>query len=225
MSALASAWTLGIPVANSPADPAIGTSRPAVGVAAEDPDGPLVRQIQSGDGAAFEALYARYQGAISRLVANMIRHPEAVPDLVQEIFAKAYLALGSFTPGMPFRPWLYRLASNHTIDYLRRQRRQPRAADPPAALDGGEAREWDLPDTSHANALERLVSRDLAGKLLASLRPRDRQLLVMQDLQDLSLEEISAATGLGLSAVKVGLFRARKRMLASYQRLAKRRLS
>ncbi|MGH9536076.1 MAG: RNA polymerase sigma factor [Terriglobales bacterium] len=208
-------------MANSPADPAIGASRPAA--LAEDVDGPLVLRIQAGDGAAFESLYARYQGPISRLVANMVRYPEVVPDLVQEIFAKAYFALGSFTPGMPFRPWLYRLASNHTIDFLRRQRRQPRTAEPPA-LDSAETREWELPDTSGPNALERLVSRDLAAKLLSGMKPRDRQLLVMQDLQDLSLEEICAVTGLGLSAVKVGLFRARKRMLASYQKLTKRKL-
>ncbi len=214
-------WSLDFPVANSPADPLPGVLRSSA--AAEDADTILVRQIQGGDTAAFEALYARYQGPISRLVANMTRYPEAVPDLVQEIFAKAYFALNSFQPGLPFRPWLYRLASNHTIDYLRRQRRQPRAAEPPT-LDGEGLREWELPDPSAANALDRLVSRDLAGKLLAMLKPRDRELLVMQELQELSLEEISAVTGLGLSAVKVGLFRARKRMLASYQKLTKRKL-
>lgn len=226
MSALASTflatWSLDLPVANFPADPVPGVARPAAAEDA-DPDAGLVRQIQTGDPAAFEALYARYQGPISRLVANMVRYPEAVPDLVQEIFAKAYFALDSFHPGLPFRPWLYRLASNHTIDFLRRQRRQPRAAEPPAPLDAGDSpREWDLPDPSAANALDRLVSRDLASKLLATLKPRDRHLLILQDLQDLSLEEISTATGLGLSAVKVGLFRARKRLLANYQKLAKK---
>lgn len=188
-------------------------------VAAHEPDAdwPLVEQVRRREAAGFEALYARYQAPISRLVANIIRQPDAVPDLVQEIFTKVYFALDGFTPGLPFKPWLYRLASNHCIDFLRKRRRQPRLAEPPA--DAGEGWEWELPDQSHPDALSSLISRDLAAKLLNQLKPRDRMLLVMQDLQGLSLEEMIAITGLRLSAVKVGLFRARKRLLAAYQKV------
>lgn len=185
----------------------------------EDADWPLVQRIQQHDAAAFEQLYARYRGPISRMVANIVRYPDQVPDLVQEIFAKAYFSLAGFTPGLPFRPWLYRLASNHCIDFIRKRRRQPIEADPPMDADH-QPREWDLPDPGAGGVLEHLVSHDLADKLLRALKPRDRALLVMQDLQGMSLDEISAATGLGLSAVKVGLFRARKRLLAGYRKLA-----
>jgi RNA polymerase sigma-70 factor (ECF subfamily) len=180
----------------------------------EDADLPLVQRIQNGDGAAFEELYARYQQPITRMVANIVRNPEVVPDLVQEIFTKVYFAMEGFTPGLPFRPWLYRVATNYCVDYLRKRKRQP----PLISTTGetGEEQEWLLPDGS-ASVLQRLVSSDLAGKLLLALKPRDRMLLVMKEMQEMSLEEIGQVTHMGVSAVKVALFRARKRMLDQYQ--------
>ncbi|HZT74030.1 MAG TPA: sigma-70 family RNA polymerase sigma factor [Terriglobales bacterium] len=194
------------------------TMRVPISAGAEDADWPLVQRVQQHDAAAFEELYARYRGPITRMVANIVRYPDQVPDLVQEIFAKAYFALPRFTPGLPFRPWLYRLASNHCVDFLRKRRRQPLAADPPVGA-SNQTLEWELPDPAGGDVLADLVTHDLADKLLRMLRPRDRGLLVMQDLQGMSLEEIASITGLGLSAVKVGLFRARKRLMASYRKL------
>lgn len=183
----------------------------------EDVDLPLVQRIQNGDGAAFEELYARYQQPITRLVANIVRYREVVPDLVQEIFTKVYFAMEGFTPGSPFRPWLYRVATNYCVDHLRKRKRQPPQVSTTA--ENGEDQEWMLPDPT-GSALDRLVSRELAGKLLSEMKPRDRMLLVMKEMQDLSLDEIGVVTHMGTSAVKVALFRARKRMLDEYQRLA-----
>lgn len=182
----------------------------------EDVDLPLVQRIQNGDGAAFEELYARYQQPITRLVANIVRYREVVPDLVQEIFTKVYFAMEGFTPGMPFRPWLYRVATNHCVDHLRKRKRQPPQVSTTAET--GEDQEWMVPDQS-ASVLQKLVASELAGKLLMELKPRDRMLLVMKEMQDLSLEEIGDVTHMGMSAVKVALFRARRRMLNEYQQL------
>jgi RNA polymerase sigma-70 factor (ECF subfamily) len=180
----------------------------------EDADLPLVQRIQNGDGLAFEELYARYQQPITRMVANIVRSPDVVPDLVQEIFTKVYFAMEGFTPGLPFRPWLYRVATNYCVDYLRKRKRQPSQIS--TTGEGGEEQEWLLPDGS-ASVLQRLVSSDLAGKLLLALKPRDRMLLVMKEMQEMSLEEIGQVTHMGVSAVKVALFRARKRMLDQYR--------
>jgi RNA polymerase sigma-70 factor (ECF subfamily) len=183
-------------------------------LAVEDPDLPLVQRIQGGDGAAFEELYARYQQPITRMVANIVRYPEIVPDLVQEIFTKVYFAMEGFTPGMPFRPWLYRVATNYCVDYLRKRKRQPPQVSTTAET--GEENDWLVPDPSES-VLQQVVSSDLAGKLLLGLKPRDRMLLVMKEIQEMSLEEIAQVTHMGVSAVKVALFRARKRMLEQYQ--------
>lgn len=181
----------------------------------EDPDWSLVRRVQQGDGSGFEELYARYQQPITRMVANIVRYPEVVPDLVQEIFTKVYFALGGFAPGLPFRPWLYRVATNYCVDYLRKRKRQPTQVSTTAET--GEESEWLLADPS-SSVLHRMVSADLAEKLLSSLKPRDRMLLVMKEMQELSLDEIGQSTGMGVSAVKVALFRARKRMLDQYRK-------
>lgn len=183
-------------------------------VPTEDVDLPLVQRIQGGDGSAFEELYARYQQPITRMVANIVRYPEVVPDLVQEIFTKVYFAMEGFTPGLPFRPWLYRVATNYCVDYLRKRKRTPPQVS--TTSEAGDEQEWLVQDTS-ASVLQRLVSSDLAGKLLLGLKPRDRMLLVMKEIQELSLEEIGQVTHMGVSAVKVALFRARKRMLDQYQ--------
>lgn len=185
---------------------------------AEDPDWPLVSRVQQGDGSGFEELYARYQQPITRMVANVVRYPEVVPDLVQEIFTKVYFALDGFAPGLPFRPWLYRVATNYCVDYLRKRKRQPLQVSTTAET--GEDSEWLLADPS-SSVLHRMVSADLAGKLLSSLKPRDRMLLVMKEMQDLSLDEIGQSTGMGVSAVKVALFRARKRMLDQYRKVTR----
>jgi RNA polymerase sigma factor (sigma-70 family) len=188
-------------------------------LAQEDFDLPLVQRIQQGDGAAFEELYARYQQPITRMVANIVRYPEVVPDLVQEIFTKVYFAMEGFTPGLPFRPWLYRVATNYCVDYLRKRKRQPPQVS--TTSETGDDHEWLVQDPT-ASVLQRLVSSDLASKLLLELKPRDRMLLVMKEIQEMSLEEIGQVTHLGVSAVKVALFRARKRMLDQYNSRGKK---
>ncbi len=191
---------------------------PFLSSAAEDPDAPLVQRIQRGDQSAFEELYARYRHPMTRLVSNIVREPESVPDLVQEIFTRVYFAMNTLTPGLPFRPWLYRVATNHCVDFLRKRKRQPNWVS--TTGEDGEENEWLLP-ASGGNVLQQLVSRELAHKLLAELKPRDRMLLVMKEIQELTLEEIGQATGMGESAVKVALFRARKRMLEHYRKVAR----
>jgi RNA polymerase sigma factor (sigma-70 family) len=178
-----------------------------------DADLPLVKRIQAGDGSAFEELYARYQQPITRLVANIVRYPEVVPDLVQEVFTKVYFAMEGFTPGLPFRPWLYRVTTNYCVDYLRKRKRQPVQVS--TTSETGDDQEWLIPDPA-AGVLQHLVASDLAGKLLLALKPRDRMLLVMKEMQEMSLDEIGQVTHMGVSAVKVALFRARKRMLDLY---------
>ncbi|MGH9475559.1 MAG: RNA polymerase sigma factor [Terriglobales bacterium] len=185
----------------------------------QDVDLPLVQRIQSGDGAAFEELYGRYQQPITRLVANIVRYREVVPDLVQEIFTKVYFAMEGFMPGMPFRPWLYRVATNYCVDYLRKRKRQPPQVS--TTSETGEEQDWMLPDPG-ASVLRKVISEELAGKLLLELKPRDRMLLVMKEIQELSLEEIGEIAHMGVSAVKVALYRARRRMLDQYTQRYKR---
>ncbi len=177
----------------------------------DDPDQLLVERAQAGEVAAFEQLYARYQAPISRMVANLVRNPADTPDLVQEVFTKVYMALDRIQPNLPFRPWLYRIAGNHCLDYLRKRKRQLVRLDP-----NPEAAEHTQPVDPSATPAEQVVAQDLVNKLFAGLKPRDRWLLIMKEVEGLTLEEISAMTGMGISALKVALFRARRRLQRRY---------
>jgi RNA polymerase sigma-70 factor (ECF subfamily) len=203
---------------------------PVAVAAVEHPDTVLVGRVRAGDEAAFEQLYLRYRDRVTRMVANIVRDSAATPDLVQEIFTKAYFAVASsshrrlgvtsaeFRAGSPFRPWLYKVATNHCLDHLRRQGRRPfhlTIEDEWTADETGAV----VPVADSVDALKQLVSRDLVQKLLRMLKPRDRVLLVMKEIEELSLEEMSEVTGMGVTAVKVALFRARRRMLDRYQKM------
>lgn len=179
----------------------------------EDPDQTLVERAKAGEARAFEQLYARYQAPIGRMVANLVRNPADTPDLVQEIFTKVYFALDRIRPNSPFRPWLYRVAGNHCLDYLRKRKRQPVWMDAESALG-----ENSLPAMG-ASPAERVLAQDLVGKLFTELKPRDRWLLVMKEVEGQTLEEMSTITGMGISALKVALFRARRRIQRRYQEM------
>ncbi len=183
----------------------------------DDPDQRLVERAQGGEVWAFEQLYARYHAAISRMVANLVRNPADTPDLVQEIFAKVYFALDRVRPNSPFRPWLYRIAGNHCLDYIRKRKRQP------AWIDAESASAENTIPAEGATPAERVLAQDLVSKLFEGLKPRDRWLLVLKEVEGLTLEEISEMTGLGISALKVALFRARRRMQRRYQEMRSRR--
>ncbi len=185
-------------------------------VDSQDPDQHLVVRAQAGDREAFAAIYSRYQGPIARLAANITRRPNEAPDLVQEIFTKIYFSLDRVRSDVPFRPWLYRVAGNHCLDYLRKQKRQPRTDSLIPEYDDG----W-LASTGPDPA-RKSEARDLVDKLFHGLRPRDRWLLVMKEIEGLSLDEMAAITGMAHSALKVALFRARKRMQKQYQMLRQR---
>jgi RNA polymerase sigma-70 factor (ECF subfamily) len=189
---------------------------PVTVVESQDPDQHLIVRAQAGDEQAFATLYSRYQAPIARLAANLTRRPDDTPDLVQEIFTKVYFALHRVRSDAPFRPWLYRVAGNHCLDYLRKNKRQPVTTSFEPEYDNA----W---TASHeANPARSHEARDLVSKLFHHLKPRDRWLLVMKEIEGLSLEEMAAITGMANSALKVALFRARKRLQRQYQTLGRR---
>lgn len=186
----------------------------------DDPEVEWVRRTQRGDGDAYAFLVERYQRRLFSLVYRMVGRREEVEELVQEIFVKAFLAARSYNFESAFGTWLMRIGINHCYDHLRRRRasrltyfseiseesEQALEAGTESQATGGERLEADL------------ESRELAQKLLERAPPQDRVILTLKELEDLSVEEIAGLLKLTPSTVKVRLHRARKRMLADYQR-------
>ena len=166
------------------------------------------RVRSSGDIAAFSLLVTRYRGRVVALSRRMLGPggSEEAEDVAQEAFVAAYDKRASFRSGEPFRPWLYRIAVNRCLDRLRAQTRRP----PPAQI--GSVPE---PASAHADPVEALLTEESEARLaeaVAGLPPKLRAVFLLRHLDDLSYEEIAAATGVPMGTAKTHLFRARAQL-------------
>jgi RNA polymerase sigma-70 factor (ECF subfamily) len=182
---------------------------PAPNLAPERPDAELAARARDGDEPAFEELFLRHRRRVSLIAARFFRERQQIEEVVQESFAKAFFALGEFTNlrEASFSAWLARIAFNACYDELRRQKRRPETSlGEVTEEEAGRVRER---LRGGADAESAAVSRDLAAKLLARLGPEDRLVLVMLDVEGLSVAEISGLMGWSASKVKVRAHRAR----------------
>ena len=173
----------------------------------------LIQQAQAGDHEAFEALVRLHDRRVFTLIGSFLRRRQDVEDLAQEVFLKAYLALGRFRPGAPFGPWLHRIAVNACYDHLRKMRRRPELA----LDDLGEREKRGL--SAGIESGDRLAARDLAERILATLSPKDRLAITLREIHGFEIAEIASALGCSRPAAKVRLFRARRAMQGALRRL------
>ena len=166
----------------------------------------LVRAAAGGDTEAFERLVETYEHQIYTLALRMRGSPDDAGDIAQEAFLAAWRGLPAFRGEAGFATWLYRLASNAAIDYLRRQRKQRGELsldDEELGLDAVDAG----PGPQDAAEGEEVRSAVAAG--LGALSEGHRQVLVLRELQGLSYEEIAAVLAVDLGTVKSRISRAR----------------
>lgn len=166
----------------------------------------LVRAAAGGDTEAFERLVETYENKIYTLALRMSGSPDDAGDIAQEAFLAAWRGLPAFRGEAGFATWLYRLASNAAIDYLRRQRKQRGELsldDEELGLDAVDAG----PGPQDAAEGEEVRSAVAAG--LRALSEGHRQVLVLRELQGLSYEEIAAVLAVDLGTVKSRISRAR----------------
>ncbi|MGH7865987.1 MAG: RNA polymerase sigma factor, partial [Candidatus Binataceae bacterium] len=158
-------------------------------------DEDLVAEVLSGRKAAFAELATRHRSRVERLCYRFFADREAVLDLVQESFIRAFTALASYRAEMPFGGWLRAIVVNLCYDELRRRRRRPEEL---IADFSAPEYEW-LELVNHATpeeivgaAEQRRAAYALAHTLLATLRAEDRTVLILKDSEDISVAEIAA---------------------------------
>jgi RNA polymerase sigma-70 factor (ECF subfamily) len=176
----------------------------------------LIRQAQNGDGPAFNRIVQVYRKRIFGTIARLICRPDEVEDVAQEVFLRLYDSLDQLRdPGM-FEPWLYRLTINAAYDYLRRQRR--RADSRMADLSEQAVALADASASVKADADERYKEqvRETVQSLLAPVSKEDRILLLLKEVEGLSLKELEGIYHITENALKVRLFRARQRVLKAF---------
>ncbi|MBV9851406.1 MAG: sigma-70 family RNA polymerase sigma factor [Armatimonadetes bacterium] len=168
----------------------------------------------TGDAEAFAVLVTRYRSRLialsRRMLAGSRGGPDEAEDVAQEAFVAAYDRRASYRRGEPFRPWLYRIALNRCLDRLRAQSRRP-------SLHSWEAVAAE-PEAAEAGPLTALLADEREARLqaaVAALPPKYRAVFLLRHLDDLSYEEIAAATELPLGTVKTHLFRARALLRAA----------
>src|SRR5690606_25469665 len=116
--------------------------------ASSEEDRALVAQALGGDQRAYERLVGKYREALTRHVGRLVRDAREVEDLVQEAFIKAFGSLSSYSADYAFSTWLYKIATNHAIDYLRRKKLPTYSLDKPLQTKDGEL-QVELPDTTY----------------------------------------------------------------------------
>ncbi len=186
--------------------------------AADPPDTRLVARACAGDETAFEELFNRHRRRVALIAGRFFHRREQIEEIIQESFTKAYFALGSFSgeKEASFAAWLARIAFNTCYDELRRLQRVPESSVADLSEEKTEwLRERLRAEDPGSDVESAAVARDLAGKLLARLTPEDRLILVLLDVEEMSVAEIARLTNWSVSKVKVRAHRAR----ASLRRL------
>ncbi|MBR6352873.1 MAG: sigma-70 family RNA polymerase sigma factor [Oscillospiraceae bacterium] len=175
----------------------------------------IVRKVLQGDVNAFEDLVLEYEKNVYGITLRMTGNSEDAADMTQEAFIKAFNSLQSFRGDSKFSVWLYRIATNVCLDFLRSRNRKPTVS-LSVEDDEGEESQLDIADESQSPELllERGLTRDAVRRGLDALSPEYRQILLLREIQGLSYEEISQVLSLEVGTVKSRIFRARKRLCA-----------
>lgn len=171
-----------------------------------------IRRVVGGDKTAFAYLDKKYHKIIAALIRKMVKNEEDVEDLTQETFIKAYNALPTFHFGFSFSSWIYKIASNTCIDFLRKKRFQTVSLSQPVSGSPDEETEYEIEDDSYIPDV-RVLSEErqrILKEAIERLPDNYREIIKMRHEQEMDYTEISDAMNLPLGTVKAHLFRARK---------------
>ncbi len=175
----------------------------------------LIDDIREGDPRArdnaYKRLLSKYRNQIYSLILKIVHNSEEVEDLVQESFSKAFNSIANFNKEYAFSTWLYRIATNSSIDYLRKRRLKTFSIDNPIKSKDDEYY-VEIPDSREEPGRNVMQSQrdQLVRDAIAQLPSKYRVVIEMRHLQELTYEEIAEELGLPLGTVKAHIFRARE---------------
>jgi RNA polymerase sigma-70 factor (ECF subfamily) len=195
-------------------------------VLAEEPvrqdDRELVRLSQGGAVQPFEELVRRHQHRVLSVVTRILHRKEDAEEITQQVFLKAYTSIRRFDMRSAFSTWLYKIAVNECWDSLRKKKVRPLVYESELSTDQvNQLDTFARADRSTSNPDERAQARDLVERLLECLSEEDRGILLMKEVEGLSVQEIAGIYGLNVNTVKVRMFRARATMVETYRKRLK----
>jgi RNA polymerase sigma factor (sigma-70 family) len=169
----------------------------------------LVEKARKGDEKAFASLMNRYRDSIYYMLLKMVNNPYDAEDLTIEAFGKAFRNLDSYTPKFAFSTWLFKIATNNCVDFIRKKQVSPTPLDHlQDSLDNVTVNiQSDMPDPE-----ESLINHQKIAALkdiVSQLKPRYKSLIELRYYKEYSYEEISSELNLPIGTVKAQLYRAK----------------
>lgn len=166
----------------------------------------LIDRARGGDKEAFEELVIKYEHRIRAFCSLSLRNEAHGDDAAQEVFLKAYRSIGKFRGDSTFSTWLFTLARNQIVDFIRRDRRTATVS-----LDEIPSEGSDFTDYEKSSLDSKVQAADTLDKMLRELSVNHRFILLLKEFYGLSYDEISSVLNLSLDGVKGQLKRARVR--------------
>lgn len=170
----------------------------------------LVDRARGGDQQAYAELLGRYRDAIYFMLLKMVNNTSDAEDLTIEAFGKAFKYLDQYTPNFAFSTWLFKIATNNCIDFIRRKRAATISIDHSA--DDQDTGTLIIP-SDILDPEESMINSQkikLLHEVVSKLKPRYRKLVELRYFREYSYEEISEELELPIGTVKAQLFRARE---------------
>lgn len=181
----------------------------------------LIQAAQRKDPDAFEQLVRQYDRAVLRVTMNLLRSPEDARDAYQEAFLKVYRKLDSFRFQCSFHTWLYRIATNVCLDYMRRRAvRKEHGVDDRDDDNGRNPLQLASDGRPGADPARTLDGRELAGRIedaMTDLSPKERAVFELRHYEGLRLRAIGEMIGISEEAAKNCLFRATRKLRGSLE--------
>jgi RNA polymerase sigma-70 factor (ECF subfamily) len=179
----------------------------------------LVKTALSNNNQAYTILMERYRDSIFHTMLKMVRNHEDAEDLTIEAFGKAFQKLPSYSPSFAFSTWLFKIATNNCIDFIRKQRMKITSIDEPVKEDSDEnfgrlLKANSLNPEEHYMMEQRSrVLRNMMDKLKGNYR----QMIEMRYFDEMSYQEISEKMNLPIGTVKAQLFRAKELLMEIFK--------
>jgi RNA polymerase sigma-70 factor (ECF subfamily) len=171
-------------------------------------DAELVQQAIKGDQKAYALLMERYRDAIYFMLVKMVNNTADAEDLTIEAFGKAFKYIKNYTPTFAFSTWLFKIATNNAIDFIRRKKQTSISIDEsnPEAIPLNIRSEQPTPEENLITEQKIMMLRTVVAKL----KPRYRRLVELRYFYEYSYDEISSEMELPIGTVKAQLFRAKE---------------
>lgn len=173
-------------------------------------DEALMAMYQRGGTEALDVLVRRHANALLGYLVRLTGDRHHAEDLFQETFVRVHVKASTFQTGLSFKRWLFAIATNLSMDFFRRRKRQPLLLSPDGGAEDPERMAQAVPDTAPDPAAQAVSaeSKKRVVQALDSLPPRQRATLVLAYFEDLSYAEVARAMGCSVGTVKTQVSRA-----------------